>query len=299
MTYKPYRLLEFQHRFATEESCLQAIFEARWPRGFVCSKCGHNDGFRLSKRRSVQCCVCRRQTSITAGTVFHKTRIPLRCWFWLIFLMTQDKGGISTMRAAALLDMHYTTVWNLMHKLRIAMEDRLSGAMLAGFVEIDDAFFGGKARKKRGRAASNKKLVSVMIERLNQRAGDVVCVVLPNLRREAYQKAVLKHIEPMTEVQTDFLPANSVLHGLAGTLHMSNFSKTGDHGPLENVDRVISLIKRFLLGTYHQYCARKHLQRFLNEFCYRFNRRYSSGDMSSRLLSACALHAPVPYAAIS
>jgi len=158
MPYREYSLVEFQTMFSSEEACLQAIFRARWPNGFVCPKCGHDGGTRLSKRRAIQCTCCRRQTSITAGTVFHKTKVPLRAWFWLIFLMTQDKGGISTVRAAKLLNMHYTTVWFVMHKLREAMADRLEGPMLAGFVEVDDAFFGGRSRGKLVEALSTRSV---------------------------------------------------------------------------------------------------------------------------------------------
>jgi Transposase zinc-ribbon domain len=149
MTYKEHSLLDFQREFGTEESCLKAIFRARWPKGFVCPKCGHDSGTRLSKRRAIQCACCHAQTSITAGTIFHKSKVPLVYWFWLIFLMTQDKGGISTMRASKLLGMHYTTVWNMMHKLREAMADRLNGPLLSGYVEIDEAYFGGKDRRKK------------------------------------------------------------------------------------------------------------------------------------------------------
>lgn len=299
MGYKEFGLMDFQRAFSSEESCLEAIFKARWPRGFICPRCEHNDGTRLSKRRSIQCSSCRRQTSITSGTVFHKSKVPLRAWFWLIFLMTQDKGGISTTRAASLLGMHYTTVWNLMHKLRIAMNERLVGPLLAGYVEIDDAFFGGKGRKKPGRGALNKKRVCVMVERLNRKAGDAAMIVLSEKDASAYRNAVESRLEPMTHVRTDGLTANSVLHGVVGKLNMTPIYKYEDHGPLENVDRVISLAKRFLLGTYHQYCRRAHLQRFLNEFCYRFNRRYSWYELACRLISACALHAPIPYAAVS
>ena len=299
MAYKKHTLLEFQRQFNSQEACLEAIFKARWPKGFVCPHCAHSDGTRLSKRRAIQCCHCRKQTSITAGTVFHKTKIPLQTWFWLIFLVTQDKGGISTMRAANLLGMHYTTVWNLMHKLRISMEDRLEGPLLSGYVEIDDAFFGGRSRKKRGRGASNKKQVCVMVERLNRKAGDAAMIVLPSHDAPTYRQAVESHLEPMTHVRTDGYSLNSVLHGVAGKLNMNNIPPLGDHGPLENVDRVMSLAKRCLLGTYHQYCSRAHLQRFLNEFCYRFNRRYTWYQLACRLVSACALHPPIAYAAIS
>jgi hypothetical protein len=301
MAYKEYRLVDFQRMFASEGACLQAISDARWPKGFICPNCEHDYGYRLSTRRAIQCALCRRQTSITAGTVFHKTKVPLRNWFWLIFLMTQDKGGISTLRAANLLGMHYTTVWFIMHKLREAMEDRLQGPLLAGFVEIDDAFIGGKSKGlgKPGRALNNKKQVCVMVERLNRRAGDAAIVVLPDALGETYVAAVESHLEPMTHVRTDGYPTNSSLHGRVGKLNMKKIEKLEEEGPLENVDRVISLVKRYLLGTYHQYCSRAHLQRFLNEFCYRFNRRYQWYQLASRLVAACALCPPIEYAAIS
>src|SRR6202035_3308810 len=203
--------------------------------------------------------------------------------------------------AATVLKMHYTTVWFIMHKIREAMEDRLQGPLLAGFVEVDDAFIGGKSKGlgKRGRTASNKRQVCVMVERLNRKAGDIAIVVLPNALGETYAAAVESHLEPMTHVRTDGYSVNSVLHGRVGKLVMTKIESYGEEGPLENADRVISLVKRFLLGTYHQYCSRAHLQRFLNEFCYRFNRRCQWYQLASRLISACALCPPVQYAAIS
>ena len=213
--------------------------------------------------------------------------------------MTQDKGGISTVRAAQLLNMHYATVWFIMHKLRHAMANRLQRVMLGGFVEIDDAFFGGKSKGKRGRAVGNKKQVCVMVERLNAKAGDAAMIVLADANGETYANAVDSRLEPMTYVRTDGYSTNMLLHGRVAKLDMSKISKYEEHGPLENVDRIISLAKRYLLGTYHQYCSRVHLQRFLNEFCYRFNRRYQWYQLASRLVAACALCAPIQHAAIS
>jgi transposase-like protein len=299
MEYESYSLLEYQRRFSSQEACLEAISEYRWPRGFICPKCSHNDGHRLSKRRAIQCTLCRAQTSITAGTLFHKTKIPLTVWFLLIFLMSQDKGGISAVRAAELLDMHYTTVWNLMHKIREAMATKQDHELLSGFVEIDDAFFGGKTKGKPGRALNNKRQVVVMVERLSHGAGDAALVMLHNQSGMAAKQAVERYIEPMTHIRTDGYSSNSMLHGL-GPLNMETIGRTYvEHGPLKNADRVISLAKRFLLGTYHQYCARAHLQRFLNEYRFRFNRRYRWCQLASRVLAACALCPPVPYAAIS
>lgn len=299
MEYDSFNYLEFQRRFSSQESCIKAIFRYRWPAGFVCPKCNHDDGHWLTKRHVIQCTLCRRQTSITAGTLFHKTKIPLVKWFALIYLMSQDKGGISTMRAANLLGMHYTTVWNMMHKIREAMTTTIENDMLSGYVEIDDAFFGGKTKGRRGRPYAGKKQVVVMVERLSTGAGDAALIVVNDRSNTSFKGAVNQHVEPMTHIRTDGFRYNSVLHGL-GPMNMDtiagNYSKDG---PLKNVDRVISLAKRFLLGTYHQYCSRSHLQRFLSEYAFRFNRRYKWTQLVSRVVAACALCPPVPYAAIS
>lgn len=293
-------LMSFQRKYRTDEDCLQAIFEARWPRGFLCPKCGHDFGYRLSQRRSIQCAACRKQTSITSGTLFERSKVPLQKWFWLIYLMSQDKGGISTVRAAELLEMHYATVWFMMHKLRVAMGNRLDGRTLSGLVEIDDAFFGGKTKGKTGRGANGKLNVVVIVERLNRHAGDAALIVLPDQLGDTLKAAVEKVLEPMTHIRTDGLPKNSSLHGLAGKLNMDTIGRNySEHGPLKNADRVISLAKRYLLGTYHQYCSRAHLQRFLNEFSFRFNRRYHWSQLFSRTLAAAALNPPVRYAALS
>jgi len=292
-------LLEFQRKFDSEEACIQAIFNARWPNGFRCPKCGHDDGYRLKTRRSMQCTSCRRQTSITSGTLFERSKTPLLNWFWLIFLMSQDKGGISAVRTAELLEMHYATVWFMMHKIRVAMSYRLEGRTLSGLVEIDDAFFGGVCKGKQGRSMSNKKQVCVVVERLQGHAGDAALIVLADATGSELARAVGSVVEPMTHIRTDGFHVNSVLHGL-GKLKMTTVAKNySEQGPVEHADRVISLAKRYLLGTYHQYCARRHLQRFLNEYAFRFNRRYHWSQLFSRTLAAAALSPPVQYAALS
>ena len=121
MPYVELTLPQFLMRFNSEEACLQAVFDARWPRGFVCPNCQHNGGHRLSGRRTVQCASCRRQTSITSGTLFHRSHLPLMKWFLLIYLLAHDKGGGSTLRLSKQLGMHYATTWFAVQKIRFAM----------------------------------------------------------------------------------------------------------------------------------------------------------------------------------
>lgn len=143
----PKNAIEFNSIFDSEASCLDFLENIRWPHGFVCPNCQHDDGYRLHCRRLIQCPLCRHQTSVTAGTVFHKTRIPLRVWFYIMFSMSHDKGGASSIRLAAELGMHQTTVWFVMHKLRIAMGRRDELIKLAGFIEMDEAVLGPHARR--------------------------------------------------------------------------------------------------------------------------------------------------------
>src|SRR5208283_1784198 len=148
MKNKFFSVFDFNEHYQTEEDCLQAIMKMRWPNGFRCPKCNHDDGYRLSKRRVIECPVCNTQTSITAGTIFHKTRTSLLKWFWMMFLIAQDKGGASALRLSKQLCMHLKTVWEILHKLRKAMSARDSEAIrLSGLIQLDEAYFGGPRRK--------------------------------------------------------------------------------------------------------------------------------------------------------
>ena len=130
--------------------CLAYLRELRWEHGFVCPNCGHDDGYQLQSRPLIQCPLCRHQTSITSGTLFHKTRIPLRIWFYIIYAMSLDKGGASSTRLATELGMHQTTVWFMQHKIRHAMGRRDEPIQLAGFIEMDEAIIGPHARRTAG-----------------------------------------------------------------------------------------------------------------------------------------------------
>src|SRR5688572_12922502 len=124
MAYIDMNFLEFQKKFETQEACIQAVFDAKWPKGFRCPYCNHDDGYRLTTRPVVQCSSCRRQTWITSNTLFHKSQTPLTKWFMIIYLFAHDKRGKSCLSIAKLLGMHYSTVWFIIHKIRIAMATR-------------------------------------------------------------------------------------------------------------------------------------------------------------------------------
>lgn len=153
--------LQFQQLFGTDEQCRDFLFKLRWPKGFVCPNCEHDDAQFLAPRRLYQCYNCKHQTSVTSGTLFHRTHLPLRCWFWIIYQMTHDKGGVSATRLASQLNRPYKTIWHVLHKLRLAMGRRDEGITLAGLIEFDEAILGPEARRptdsKHGLSRGGKK----------------------------------------------------------------------------------------------------------------------------------------------
>jgi hypothetical protein len=291
-------LLEFQKRFQSEADCHQALLEVRWPGGFICPKCEHDCGYFLNNRPVIQCAVCRHQASVTAGTIFHKTRIPLTIWFWIIYLVAQDKGGASASRLAKQLDMHYDTVWNILHKIREAMSKREEKTVLDGLLEVDQAFFGRAATAKKPNKANNQSMALVMVERLGKRAGRMAISVISSASRDSLKAILSKKILPEQRIRSDGYSANYVMRSMGHDLDAKK--RSGERGSRELpwVHISISLAKRFLLGTYHG-VSKKYLQRYLQEFCYRFNRRAAGNAIFSRLLHACILANPVTYAEVS
>lgn len=161
---KPYQeisLLEFQTKYQTEEDYEKRLFKLRWPQGFACPICGHQEYYHVTQRKLYQCKKCRHQTSLTAGTVMHNTRTSLLLWFWAIYLTSTDKRGLSALSLSKKLGLSYWKAWTMLHKIRHAMKNRDSTYQLTGIVEIDDSFFGSstKGRSKRGRGTSKTAVI--------------------------------------------------------------------------------------------------------------------------------------------
>jgi transposase-like protein len=277
-------LLDFQKRFPNDEACMEYLEKLRWPAGFRCPNCSHDDGYRLAHR--------------------------------IVYLVAQDKGGVSMLKLSRDLGMHYDTVWNLVHKVRTAMASRDQGISLAGFIELDEAIIGREARKaagphEEGEVRPRKKRLGrrrfstaprgktqceaiVMVERENMHAGNVVVKVVNSTTREEIRDLVSQRVEPNQWFKTDGNQSHWVLKSMGHKLDC--YPMSGDEAceELPIVHRVISLIKRWLLGRLHGVSDR-YLQCFLDEFCFRFNRRNSHKPLYESLLKACALAVPVYY----
>ena len=168
----PRTVLEFQRQFSTDDACLQYLADSRWPDGFICPRCAGRAASWISTRKVFECKQCRTQTSVTAGTVMHRSKMPLPVWFWGAYLVTTHTPGLSALQFARQLDLHYETAFQMLHKLRAAMV-RQRRARLCGAVEVDETYIGGERSGKAGRGAYGKVLVAGAVEVVGTRAGRV------------------------------------------------------------------------------------------------------------------------------
>jgi transposase-like protein len=271
----PKTLIEFQDRFPDEESCWRYLRQVRWPEGFVCPRCGGQGSYFIRTRRLEQCPSCRYQASVTAGTVFHKTRKPLRVWFLGVFFLARHKKGISALQFQKDAGIgNYQTAWTMLHKLRSAL-GRRTGELLSGLVEADEAYLGGPRPGIRGRGAANKTRVAVAVERRAHSAGAMHLDVVPDFSWEHLGPFVRGAIEGRaTTILTDDWRGYAPLAS-AGVDHEPTVQGDGSRATeiLPWVHVVISNLKTWLRGTFHG-VSHKHLGRYLTEFRYRFNRRW-------------------------
>ena len=278
-------VLDWQKRYGTEESCAQALAQQRWPEGFICPRCGHDHGYAITTRHRYECSKCHYQASLTAGTLFHSTNLSLTKWFWAIYLAASDKGGISAMRLSKQVGVSWITASRMLRKIRIAMGHRDSLYRLHDLIEIDDALVGGRRSGKRGRGAEGKSAVLVAVENRNQHAGFIAMQQVSAVTKKSVAKFVQYHLPPGQRVRSD-APASLVAIGKTQH-HAARVTPPDQAGEwLPWVHIAIGNLKAFLLGTYHGVSS-KYLQEYLNEFCYRFNRRESEAELPLRLLNAC------------
>lgn len=287
-------LFEFQEKFATEEACRGYLVQQRWPEGFECPRCRNKEAGMHGTRDLYQCKKCRYQSSITTGTLFHKTRTPLRKWFWMIFIISQNKHGYSILGLQKLLGIKkYRTAWVMVQKIRKAMSDRDQRYKLSGLVEIDDSYFGGKNKEgKRGRGAAGKTPVVVAVEDRGDHARFADMQVVPDMSKESLQKHIQEKVQPEAVIKTDGWKSYSGLKK-EGYNH-ETISMSTDEKALPWVHMLISNAKRFLIGTHHG-VSKHHLQRYLSEYCYRFNRRFWQGQLFERLVKACVITTTITY----
>ncbi|MBO0979060.1 IS1595 family transposase [Microbacterium sp. SD291] len=293
----PRTVLEFQEWFATDAACLDFLARLRWPDGFVCPKCGVSEQAWRIAGGLWMCRACGRQTSVTAGTIFDRTRSPLRMWFHAAWYITSQKTGVSAQGLQRVLGLRsYETAWTWMHKFRRAMV--VPGReLLHGIVELDETYVGGISRGNAGRS-SMKVGVMVATEMLGgKRLGRIRLEPSPgeSLQLISFAQRV---IQPGAMVRTDGARELKRLANLGyeHERHVELGSDVPAHVSLYGVHTVASLLKRWLEGTLHQGISNDHLSYYLDEFTFRFNRRASRsrGLLFYRLLDQAMRTDPAP-----
>jgi len=291
---EPMSLFQFHQLFSTEEDCTQHAFDLRWPKGFICPRC-QNDKYGLIKSRLLyRCKSCRYQASLTAGSIMHRTRTPLMVWFWTIFLVGCDKRGHSALSLSKEMGISYWVAWTMLQKIRKAMGQQDANYRLDGLVEMDEGYFGGTSKTgKRGRGTTKSKvLIAVSTDVDKKHAKFLKMKRVEDFNRSTVEKFVNQHLTDGCTVQTDGLNIYESLSSLVKE-HQKLTIKTGA-SPLPWVHTIIANAKSFVGGTFHG-LAPKHLQAYLDEFCYRFNRRFWEGQLFNRLLAACLGYPPTTY----
>jgi transposase-like protein len=294
---------ELQAWFRTDADCLGYLEWLRWPAGFVCPDCGHPGGWRLSDRR-FECAGCGHRTSVTAGTIFDRTRTPLTVWFTACWLFASDKGGISALSVQRALEIgSYQSAWTMLHRLRSVLV-RPGRERLSSTVEVDQTFIGGEEPGLRGGRARGKKVLSCIAVEINEPKGLGRCRMAPlaDASAQSLHAFVTDHVEPGSTVITDAWQGYRGLDKL-GYVHDRRSQRAArcrgeDPGELlPAVHRVASLIKRWLLGTHQGSTDLAHLPAYINEFVFRFNRRRSRsrGMIFYRVLELAVDHGPVRY----
>lgn len=280
---------QFIKRFPNEKACVEYLYSVKWPQGFECPVCGCRHGYTLKNRRQYQCANCRHQTSLTANTVMHRSHLPLTKWFWAIYLIACDKRGISALALAGKIEVCYETAWNMLRRIRAAMEMRDEHYVLQGIVEFDDSYFGagkkGNIPGQGGRARGNQAVFVAVSKDEKGNPAYLKMQLTPNVQSASIEAFASSRIAYASTVQTDGF--NAYRKPLAKRYNHEWEVFNPDGELLKWLHHMIGNAKTFINGTYHG-TSTKHLQMYLSEFCYRFNRRKLGGAIFDRLLIAIA-----------
>ena len=299
----PRTLLDFERRFSDETSCRDYLFSLRWPNGFVCPSCGYAQGIQIRRAR-LRCSSCRRETSAMAGTIFQDSKLPLTMWFRAMWQIASQKNGVSAMGLQRVLGLgSYKTAWTMLHKLRLAMV-RPGRDRLIGTVEVDETYWGAEEAGVYGRAAIEKALIIIAAEVIpgsKSAIGRIRLHRIDDVKRKTLHGFIEESIQSGSTVVTDGLPAYQNMVGYTHQRYVRR-KHAVDLGNelLPRVHRVASLLKRWLMGTHQGSVSDEHLDAYLNEFTFRFNRRTSKsrGKLFYRLAQQAVQIKPVVFDSI-
>ena len=296
-------LPQFQALYGSEQQCERALVAARWPHGWQCAHCGCKRFFNTRNgtgRLLWECFICGYQSSSIVGTVMEHTHLPLRLWFLAMYLLTQNKNAISALALKRQLGVSYKTAWLMKHKLMQAMAQRDERYLLQGRVEIDDAYLGGEraGHINGGRRAANKTAFVAAVQTsadgrpLYMRLTPVAAFTNEHMRHWAS-----RHLTAGCHVVSDGTRAFAQVQHAQATheRYVTGGGRQGAQTPqLRWVNTLLGNLKTSMAGTYHSFDHARYAQRYLAEFCWRFNRRFDMPAMLPRLLKALVTTGPLP-----
>ena len=295
----PRTLMELEQQFSSEVACAEYLARLRWPEGFRCPGCSSSRAWRTARNLWV-CRDCERQTSVTAGTIFGDSNLPLGLWFRAIWYLVTQKDGASALGLQRVLGLgSYRTAWSLLHKLRRAMV-RPGRERLQGLVEVDESYLGAPEPGKRGRQPGAKTLIVAAVECVGQRKlGRIRLRQVRAASAHELEAFIMENVEPGATVRTDDWLGYRGLksRGYAHQPMPMQVASRAKQAVLPRVHLVFSLLKRWLMSTHQGAVRHSHLDYYLDEFTFRFNRRTSAsrGKLFYRLIQQAAAIPSQPY----
>lgn len=288
-------LNRFIELYGTQEQCEAELERCRWRDGFVCPMCARKGHYVVwhGKAKTFQCHACRHQTTLTSGTIFHSSKLPLTKWFQAMYLLTQSKNNVSALELMRLIGVCYRTAWRLKHKLLEVMMEREAARQLDGRVEIDDAYLGGAhPGGKRGRGSQNKvPFIAAVQTDESGRPQYVVFSKVKTFSRDDVKSWAAKHLCASCEVISDGLDCFTAVKS-AGANHapqtVGKTRKSSDMACFKWINTILGNLKTASSGTYHAFDFDKYATRYLAEAQYRFNRRFDLSTILLRFLFAAA-----------
>lgn len=289
--------MQLESMFSTEEECRRYLARLRWPKGFNCPRCGEVSEPRPVRETLLRCPACRYQASVIAGTIFQDTHTPLTMWFRAMRWVTTQKNGASALGMHRILGLKsYETAWTWLHKFRRAMI-RPGRELLSGRVEVDECYIGGPEDLLHGRGNVDKTLVVVAVQEDGVGIGRIRFRQIPDASAESLIPFIQDSVEPGSVVHTDGWKGYNSVSSSGYTHEVTVLKGKKESAPelLPRVHLVISLLKRWLLGTHQGAVSHKHLDYYLDEFTFRFNRRksMSRGKLFYRLVQQAVAIEPV------
>ena len=287
-----YPLKAFQAQFPNDAACLEWLKNRLYPEGIYCKKCEEiTKHYRVASRPSYCCEHCGNHVHPTAGTIFHKSPTPLTTWFYAMYLMSATRCGISAKQIERETGVTYKTAWRMFKQIRSMLDENEKGPKLGGSqkpVEVDETYYGGRQRGQRGRASILDKKAKTPVVGLVERKGSVRAFVTSDVRKDTLHGLIKEHVMPSNLVFTDDFPAYD---GLAGTqynyyhrrIRHSEKIYVAGNVHTQTIEGFWSLVKNGIKGVYHS-VGRHYLQTYLNEYSFRYNRRFDEQPMFTSFL---------------